>query len=42
MSVSTRLWIEVGSVLALIGGLALVAAQIKQSTDITRIQRHYI
>ena len=38
MSVSTRSWIEVGSVLALIGGLALVAAQIKQSTDITRIQ----
>lgn len=38
MSVSTRSWIEVGSVLALIGGLALVAAQIKQSTDITRVQ----
>jgi hypothetical protein len=38
MSVSTRSWVEIGSVLALIGGLALVAAQIKQSTDITRIQ----
>ena len=38
MSVSTRSWVEVGSVLALLGGLALVAAQIKQSTDITRIQ----
>ena len=38
MSVSTRSWVEVGSVLALIGGLALVAAQIKQSTDITRVQ----
>ena len=38
MPVSTRSWIEIGSVLALIGGLALVAAQIKQSTDITRIQ----
>jgi hypothetical protein len=38
MSVSTRSWVEIGSVLALIGGLALVAAQIKQSTDITKIQ----
>jgi hypothetical protein len=38
MSLSTRSWVEVGSVLALIGGLALVAAQIKQSTDITRVQ----
>ena len=38
MSASTRSWVEIGSVLALVGGLALVAAQIKQSTDITRIQ----
>jgi len=38
MSVSTRSWVEVGSVLVLVGGLALVSAQIKQSTDITRIQ----
>ena len=38
MSVSTRSWVEIGSVLALVGGLALVAAQIKQSTDITRVQ----
>ncbi len=39
MSLSTRSWVEVGSVLALIGGLALVAAQIKQSTDITRVHQ---
>ena len=38
MSGIKRSWIEIGSVLALVGGLALVAAQIKQSTDITRIQ----
>ena len=38
MSTSTRSWVEIGSVLALVGGLALVAAQISQSTDITRIQ----
>ena len=38
MSDGTRSWIEIGSVLALVGGLALVAAQIKQSTDITKIQ----
>jgi len=38
MSGSTRSWVEIGSVLVLVGGLALVSAQIKQSTDITRIQ----
>lgn len=38
MSGSTRSWVEIGSVLALVGGLALVSAQIKQSTDITRVQ----
>ena len=38
MSLGTRSWVEIGSVLALIGGLILVAAQIKQSTDITRVQ----
>ena len=38
MSGKTRSWIEIGSVLALVGGLVLVAAQIKQSTDITRVQ----
>jgi len=38
MSGSTRSWVEIGSVLVLVGGLALVSTQIKQSTDITRIQ----
>jgi len=38
MSVSTRSWVEIGSVVALVAGLALVSVQIKQSTDITRIQ----
>lgn len=38
MSGSTRSWIEVGSVVALLGGLALVYMQIDQSTEITRIQ----
>jgi hypothetical protein len=38
MSGSTRSWIEIGSVLVLVGGLVLVSVQIKQSTDITRIQ----
>ena len=38
MSGKTRSWIEIGSVFALVGGLVLVAAQIKQSTDITRVQ----
>ena len=38
MFVSARSWAEIGSVLALIGGLALVAAQIKQSIEITGIQ----
>ncbi len=38
MSGSTRSWVEIGSVLVLVGGLAMVSAQIKQSTDITRIQ----
>lgn len=38
MSRSARSWIEVGSVVALVGGLALVSVQIKQSTDITRVQ----
>jgi hypothetical protein len=38
MSVRTRSWVEIGSVLVLVGGLALVSVQIKQSTDITRIQ----
>ena len=38
MSESIRSWFEIGSVLVLVGGLALVAAQLKQSTDITRIQ----
>ncbi|MEE8577736.1 MAG: hypothetical protein V3T31_10820 [candidate division Zixibacteria bacterium] len=32
MSGSTRSWIEIGSVVVLVGGLALVFAQIKQST----------
>ena len=38
MSVSTRSWVEIGSAVALVAGLALVSVQIKQSTDITRIQ----
>ena len=38
MSGNTRSWIEIGSVLALVGGLVLVAAQINQSTNITRVQ----
>ena len=38
MSGSTRSWFEIGSVLVLVGGLVLVSTQIKQSTDITRIQ----
>ncbi len=38
MSGSTRSWVEIGSVLALVGGLVLVSTQIKQSTDITRVQ----
>ena len=38
MARSSKPWIEIGSVLALVGGLVLVSAQIKQSTDITRIQ----
>ena len=38
MSGSTRSWFEIGGVLVLVGGLVLVAAQIKQSTDITRVQ----
>jgi sensor domain CHASE-containing protein len=38
MSGSIRSWIEIGSVLVLVGGLVLVSVQIKQSTDITRIQ----
>jgi hypothetical protein len=38
MSGSKRSWIEIGSVVVLVGGLALVSAQIKQSTDITRVQ----
>lgn len=38
MSGSRWSWVEIGSVLALVGGLALVSVQIKQSTDITRIQ----
>lgn len=38
MSGSKRSWIELGSVLALVGGLALVSLQIKQSTDITQVQ----
>lgn len=38
MSGSARSWIEIGSVLVLVGGLVLVAAQIRQSTEITRIQ----
>ena len=38
MSRSTRSWIEIGSVLVLVGGLVLVSTQIKQSTDITRVQ----
>jgi hypothetical protein len=32
MSGSTRSWIEIGSVVVLVGGLALVSAQIKQPT----------
>ena len=31
-------WFELGSVLVLVGGLVLVAAQIKQSTGITKVQ----
>ncbi len=38
MSGSTRSWFEIGSVLVLVGGLVLVSTQIKQSTDITRVQ----
>ena len=38
MSGSTRSWFEIGSVLVLVGGLVLVATQIKQSTDITKVQ----
>ena len=38
MSVSSRTWIEIGSVLALVGGLVLVATQINPSTKITRVQ----
>ena len=38
MSGSKRTWVEIGSVLVLVGGLVLVAAQIRQSTDITRVQ----
>lgn len=38
MSGRTRSWVEIGGVLALVGGLALVSAQIKLSTDVTRIQ----
>lgn len=38
MSGNARSWIEIGSVLVLVGGLVLVAAQIRQSTEITRIQ----
>jgi hypothetical protein len=38
MSGSKRSWFEIGSVVVLVGGLVLVAAQINQSTDITRVQ----
>jgi hypothetical protein len=38
MSGSTRPWIEIGSVLVLVGGLVMVSAQIRQSTEITRVQ----
>ena len=38
MSGSIRSWIEVGGVVALVGGLALVSVQIQQSTKIIRIQ----
>ncbi|HKJ19007.1 MAG TPA: hypothetical protein VJ984_16760 [Xanthomonadales bacterium] len=38
MSASTRPWIEIGSVLVLVGGLVLVSAQIRQSTEITKVQ----
>jgi hypothetical protein len=38
MSGSARSWIEIGSVLVLVGGLVMVAAQIRQSTEITRVQ----
>jgi len=38
MSGSTPSWIEVGGVVALLGGLALVYVQIEQSTEITRVQ----
>jgi len=38
MSDRKQSWVELGSVLALLGGLALVYMQIEQSTEITRIQ----
>ena len=38
MSEKARSWIEIGSVLVLVGGLVLVAAKINQSTNITRVQ----
>jgi len=38
MSGSIRSWIEVGGVVALVGGLALVSVQIRQSTEITKVQ----
>lgn len=38
MSLSTRSLIEVGTVVALVGSLALVYLQIQQSTEITRVQ----
>jgi hypothetical protein len=38
MSGSTRSWFEIGSVLVLVGGLVLVSVQIRQATDITRVQ----
>ena len=38
MSRSTRSLIEVGTVVALVGGLALVYVQMRQSTEITKVQ----
>jgi hypothetical protein len=38
MTGSIRSWIEVGGVVALVGGLALVYVQIQQSTEITKVQ----